>query len=92
MTKSQQYQNQYLEVREIIKNNIIAIKELLVQSKQFAEFIEKIPDNQTSLKTSLAEHIASIYSSINKLVDQTIELFDKYESFADTMSDASSCS
>ena len=90
MTRSQLYRNQYREVRESIKSNIFIIKDLLTEAQQLKEFIETITD--TTLKTALEKRIASIYATINKLVDQTIVLLNKYESFAETMSDALSYS
>ncbi len=90
MTKSRLYQNQYQEVRESIKKNIFTIKELLTESKQLTEIIKTIADPK--LKATLEERVAAIYGTIDRLVDQTVELLNKYESFADTMSDALSYS
>ncbi len=90
MTKSQQYRNQYREVRESIKSNILIIKELIAEAGQLTEVIKTVPDE--TIKATLEQRITAIYETIDKLINQTISLLNKYESFAETMSDALSYS
>lgn len=88
MAISDLYQKQYEMVRGSIANNIITIKQLVVDVKRLIMTIANVKELEESVKKELLNSIKAIHETINTLIDQTIEIFEQFESFSDTMSAA----
>ena len=74
---------QYEAIRVTIKNNIETIGNLIEQANKLKELIEGI-SNET-IKDSLEKEVIAIENTIKKLIEQTDNLFDKYNEFAKTI-------
>ncbi len=72
--------NQLEDVRSAIQVNIESIKSLLEQANSLSDLIAPIED--TNLRDKLAENLQGIYSTIDRLIENTDKLFDELKEFA----------
>ncbi len=72
--------NQLEDVRTAIQVNIESIKSLLEQANSLSDLITPIED--TNLRDKLAENLQGIYSTIDRLIENTDKLFDELKEFA----------
>ena len=76
--------NQLEDVRVAIQVNIESIKSLLDQANSLAEIIT--PMEESELRNQLAENLGGIYSTIERLIENTDKLFDELKEYVATTS------
>ncbi len=75
---------QYESVRTVILANVATIRKLLDSASKLAELIERLSESaDPGLKKQLEDQLKAMLDSMDKLVDQTMELFDAYNRFAE---------
>lgn len=74
---------QYGAIRQTIKTNVQTIGQLIQQAENLKKIIESITDAPT--KASLEQEVKKLQDTIGTLINQTDELFDKYDQFVDTV-------
>ena len=74
--------SQLEDVRAAIQVNIESIKSLIEQANSLSGLIEPIED--ADLRDKLAENLRGIYSTIDRLIENTDTLFDELKEFAAT--------
>jgi ADP-dependent phosphofructokinase/glucokinase len=70
------------DVRAAIQVNIESIKSLIEQANSLSELIAPIED--ADLRDKLAENVRGIHSTIDRLIENTDNLFDELKEFAAT--------
>ncbi|MBF9434648.1 hypothetical protein HA133_01695 [Mycobacteroides chelonae] len=75
------------DVRGAIQVNIESIRSLFEQAQALNEIIESVQD--PTLHDKLADNLKGIYGTIDKLIQNTDNLFDELKEYAATTSVAS---
>jgi hypothetical protein len=70
------------DVRSAIQVNIESIKSLIEQANSLSELIAPIED--ADLREKLAVNVRGIHSTIDRLIENTDNLFDELKEFAAT--------
>jgi hypothetical protein len=79
------FKEQFQNLRDIIKSNVVTLKGLITQSTQLSELIPKLAEKQGNedITVSLKNTQAEIDKSIASLVEQTQKLFAAYDKLVD---------
>ncbi len=85
MSKQRELTVKYKKIRKNMMENITAIRDLLDQASSLTEVVKETSDPE--LQERLAKSVASLYKSIDALIDQSNELFNSYMDFAETIAD-----
>lgn len=77
--------SQYEQIKSTILSNVDTINALVDQAKNLAGLIEKLTDTgvDVDIRNGLEETLNNITTSIKQLIDQTNDLFDKYQRFVE---------
>jgi len=75
------FKDQFDNLKEILKSNIDTISALIKQSNQLSEVIATLENQKDceSIKRNLNVVRSEIAASIDKLIDQTRQLFETYD-------------
>ncbi len=81
MSMKPSIQDNYQNIRNLIKNNVDTIITLVEQAQGLEKIVNSISDNETEkeLKQKLEQQISSLRSTIAQLVSQTEDLFTSYD-------------
>lgn len=85
MSKQRELTVKYKKIRKNMMENITAIRDLLDQASSLTAVVKETSDPE--LQEKLAKSVASLYKSIDVLIDQSNELFNSYMDFAETIAD-----
>jgi hypothetical protein len=79
------FKEQFQNLRDIIKSNVVTLKGLITQSAQLSELIPKLAENQGNedIAISLKKTQEEIDKSILALIEQTQKLFASYDKLVD---------
>lgn len=77
-------QNNYQNIRELIKRNVDTIIVLVEQAQGLEQIVGTISETDSELKTKLEDQIASLRATIANLVNQTESLFESYDEMVQT--------
>ena len=79
------FQEQFETMRDVIKSNVESVQTLLKQSEQLSEIIcslNESPENEEARKKLLSVK-ESITGQLNKLVEDTLDLYEAYRALVD---------
>lgn len=76
---------QFIAIKQALDRNLDTIGILLEQAKSLSEIAESISGaDQSNIKFKLEEKVKDILNTVKSLITQTTELFNLYNSFAET--------
>lgn len=79
------FQDQFRNMHRIIRSNAETLKQLVQQSESLSCIIAKLGDDEedAALRNQLEDLNKSITNAIDKLIEQTSNLFDAYTHLVD---------
>lgn len=76
---------QFANIKQALDKNLDTIGILLEQAKSLSEIAENLSgEEQTPIKQQLEEKVQEILKTVSSLIEQTTQLFNLYNSFAET--------
>lgn len=74
---------QYKSIHETIRANAQTIGSLIQQAERLKKLADKLTDER--VKASMTQHVAEIESTIQLLIQQSDDLFEKYNQFVEQL-------